>query len=163
MILAIQRLLATSIVLLILPGCALFGSTTPRSNASVAVYAPVDLGEGKTRMEHANVIELPEQWHTGSVSLELEESYGAKDGIQWLESRKLTINRNSDAGPAGVVALGRAEAARDSTDILGTLAGAMVREMIQFRIQDREATMEERLAEIDRMRARDAIEAMGHE
>lgn len=157
----VRPLLLILPIALLLQGCAIFGAVTPRSDARIKVYTPLQGADGIQHVGPMNTIEFPQEWDRLDMVFDLEEEYHHDETGYALKSRKLSFQRSSDPLPAGEVAMQRAEAARDTIDIAGTIVGAMVRQMIELEIRSRELDAERSLAEIE-AELRRALEAPEH-
>jgi microcompartment protein CcmK/EutM len=145
-------------LVLMLAGCSVFQSPTPKSNVAIERFQPLTETDGKGKVKEKNAladsIAMPESWATGSVELEVLEEYNTTaNGAQALASRKLIVKRNSDAGPAGEVAANRAVAATELGASLGALLNAVSGQIATTQVRRYETAVDRAQIESDTEKA----------
>jgi hypothetical protein len=154
----VYTLISIATMAVTLTGCSVFQSPTPKTNVAIERHTPVVTTDGngkeKQEMQLADSIEMPESWATGSVELDVEETYTlTPDGAEALTGRVLKVRRNSDAGPAGQVAADRAAAATVSVEALGALINALGGQIATTQVRRYETQVDRAQIESDTERA----------
>jgi uncharacterized protein YceK len=178
-----KNIVLLTIATLVLSGCALLQSPTPRTNAKVTNYSLTTDTRRDGRVREVNspatAIELPEVWTAGNVKLTSIEQW-QKVGPEFtgayeapLLRREVQIERVTDPSIAGDVAAIRAARTAEvsgeiGTALLSATAMSLLRYMESMDVRQSERTERERIA-VDRRileleeRLRQAEEAARHE
>ena len=123
------------VLLLMLGGCALFASPTPTSDVRIVRGAEDSSG----RIRPADTFSMPEVWATGSIEIDIAEEFDASNGRETMKSRKITITRNSDAGPAADLGAIRANQSAASMlsgmEMASQVLPVLIEQMVQLRIE----------------------------
>ena len=122
-------------LLLMLGGCAVFGSPTPRSN--VEIIRGAEDSSGKIR--DADRFSMPEVWAQGHIDIEISEEFNADNGREVMKSRNIKISRKSDNEIARDVALQRsadsAALGLAGADMAAGVLPVLIEQMVQLRIE----------------------------
>ena len=149
---AIAVLLGFILALITLPGCAVFTPVKPSGEFTVKRFLPETRPDGSTRLALHDAVVLGGEWNKDDQDVRVKEQYGWDEGhgINYLLSREYSLERTMDPTVAGEAFGRQAQLTGEFADIMGTMAGAMVAQVIQLRMLQEEQRTERRQIEATR-------------